>query len=178
MLKMRMTDTLLKLSRISAFLVLLAAFSCSDFIVGRNVRRMLGQEIAFPEECAGVACNGRPKMIFHYRPSDCSTCRIKFLGSYNELFSKFEDDVDFIAVFSTTDIGYGRVKNEIGNASISCSVYVDKGDKFDTLNDFLPDDSKYHIFLLDGDNRVVLVGDPMAGDRLLHLFEKKISEMK
>lgn len=168
----------LRLSRISVLVVLLMAVSCSDLIVSRNVKRMLGREIAFPAKFDEEIGSGRPKMVFHYRPSDCSTCRIRLLDAYSELFEKFEDEVEFVILFSTTDIGYDRVKSEVENSLLKCRVYLDKGNEFDCINHFLPDDSRFHAFLLDSGNRIVFVGDPMSKDSLLRLFEKKISEMR
>ena len=178
MLRVKMTDIPLRLSRISVLVALLMAVSCSDFIVSRNVKRMMGREIAFPAKFDGVIGSGRPKMVFHYRPSDCSTCRIRSLDGYNELFEKFENEVEFVILFSTTDIGYDRVRSEIENSSLKCKVYLDKGNEFDCINNFLPDDSRFHAFLLDNGNRIVFVGDPMSKESLLRLFEKKISGMR
>lgn len=176
---MTMTDMLWRSLRISVSLaIFVLAVSCTDFIVGLNIRKMLGREIVFPSKCSDIADSGRPKMVFHYQPSDCSTCRIRSIGNYEGLIARFDEAVDFVFLFSTTDIGYNRVKSEIEGCTLNHHVYIDKGDEFDQLNVFLPENPKYRVFLLDRNNRVVYVGDPILGGSLLRLFEKRIAEVK
>ena len=47
---------------------------------------------------------------------------------------------------------------------------------FLTVND-LPDDNRFHSFLLDRNNKILLVGNPLGNDNLWELYKRQIREL-
>jgi len=56
------------------------------------------------------------------------------------------------------------------------NIFLDVDHRFVMQNDFLMLDSKYDVFLIDKDNKVVLRGNPTLGDAMLHLYEEILSK--
>lgn len=57
-------------------------------------------------------------------------------------------------------------------------VYVDFNCSFRKLNTGIPEDVRFHSFLLDKNGHPVFVGNPNANETLNHLFEKVLSGLK
>ena len=73
--------------------------------------------------------------------------------------------------------GYRSLISELQFSEPPYPVYVDKENLFQTSNPSIPDDSRYHTFLLDRNNRVVLVGNPLASNAMRSLFRKTLDNM-
>ena len=56
------------------------------------------------------------------------------------------------------------------------NIFLDVDHGFVMQNDFLMLDSKYDVFLIDKDNKVILRGNPTLGDAMLHLYEEILSK--
>lgn len=56
-------------------------------------------------------------------------------------------------------------------------VYIDEAEQFTQLNSFLPEDTRYHTFLLDRNDCIVLVGNPLGSDAMWALFRSTLDNM-
>jgi hypothetical protein len=58
----------------------------------------------------------------------------------------------------------------LNNNSIKTIAYIDINKDFIRKNSFIPKDSKFHTFLLNKQNKIVYVGNPLASDKAWALF--------
>ena len=56
-------------------------------------------------------------------------------------------------------------------------VLVDVQGTFMELNDFVPDDNRFHYFLTDADGRPVFVGNPLFSNSLWNLFIRAVDSL-
>lgn len=56
-------------------------------------------------------------------------------------------------------------------------MLVDKNNEFIAKNNFIPDNAIYHCFLMDKNDEIVLVGDPVASDAMWNLFKATLDNM-
>jgi len=49
-------------------------------------------------------------------------------------------------------------------------LYIDKAYTFRKDNAMIPNDKNYHTFLIDKDNRILLVGDPLRNTKIRELI--------
>ena len=121
-----------------------------------------------------------PFKVFYYVDSTgCSSCKLKINGWY-ELQYLFDDlfhgNCKSVIVFEP--------KNAIQILEISTQIHVSGTDNcyildtcglFNKLNNF-PDDERFHCFLLDENNKVILIGNPVLNSKIKDLYLKTISE--
>lgn len=119
------------------------------------------------------------KLIFYFSPERCTSCTVDRLGDYESIFNlTVEDAFSPIIIFSSKNaLEYKVLITELQIRSLPYPVYIDKQNIFQQLNSQLPKDTRYHSFLLDKNNRVVLVGNPLASDAMWSLFRSTLDNM-
>ena len=100
------------------------------------------------------------------------------LKEYNDIYKKTGCDTLFspIIIFSLNNQYYSFTSN-LQSHGIDFPVVIDKYNDFRSINHSIPADSRYHTFLLDRNNRVVLVGNPLASNAMRSLFRKTLDNM-
>lgn len=56
-------------------------------------------------------------------------------------------------------------------------VFIDRTNEFIRRNDPILADTRFQSFLLDRNNRIVLIGNPLNGDAMWNLFESTLENM-
>lgn len=57
-------------------------------------------------------------------------------------------------------------------------VYVDYSGSFAETNMSIPEDNRFHSFLLNKEGRPVFVGNPLASDRMMELFKEALESLE
>ena len=165
------------MKQVISLLCLVLLSGCADKSLEHKVEKMIGRQIVFPENLQPVI-DGRPmpntdlmsanaKLFMWYDSTGCTTCKIK------QHMEKWYDMVDY-----ANKIGNDKLKvvflftpkiTDIIEPSLRAfkyPVYIDKGSEFSNLNSDLPEEEFLHSFLLDKDNKIVLVGNPLLNESL------------
>lgn len=116
------------------------------------------------------------KLLVYVDSAGCTACRLQLAGwrSFLAEMQPICTQVSVLFVFQIQDrdllaelfIRYG----------IRYPYFQDKDDAFMRVNKF-PEDMSTRVFLLDDDNRVVLVGNPVGNTRMWLLYRGQISAM-
>ena len=73
-----------------------------------------------------------------------------------------------------------RLEIDFREKRIPQTIFVDSANVFMELNPNIPSESMYHTFLLDENNKVILVGNPMANQQveemILYVVEEKLGK--
>ena len=114
----------------------------------------------------------------YYSNIECSSCTINNLIEYHDIYKKIGGGTLFspIIIFGLNNQYYSITSN-LQSHGIDFPVIIDKYNDFRSINPSIPDDSRYHTFLLDRNNRVVLVGNPLSSDAMWSLFRKTLDNM-
>ena len=114
------------------------------------------------------------KILVYVDSSGCTACRLQLLewGALLGEMKPVRDKVSVLFVFQTPkseelDVLFQRY-------GVRYPYFQDKDEKLKKVNGF-PEDMSSLVFLLDKDNRVVLVGSPIGNTKLWQLYRKQIT---
>ena len=120
------------------------------------------------------------KLILYFAADRCTSCVIGRLHDYEKIFRlRMENQFSPTIIFSPKDEPreYKALIADLKFQSLPYPIYIDKHSEFQQLNPKFPEDTRYHTFLLDKNNRVVLVGNPLASDAMWSLFKSTLDNM-
>lgn len=114
--------------------------------------------------------HGGPAFVMYFTDIECTDCAINHLRDYAGLFS-FKDRypvLDVLIVLDVPEDSLLDVVKKLEEQKLMFPVYLDINGKFKTMN--IPKDGRFHSFLIDSDNKPVLVGNPIRSNAILDLF--------
>lgn len=170
-----------------ATLLLAAAFTGCQHVP--SPKDMLHRELHLPnidsldilccKADSAIALHGNnPKIVSYYNLAGCMSCRLKELRNWRCRIMEFErsdsSNADFIFIFRT-DCDNGHFMEEFRQTGFDRPVLLDPNGEFERLNE-LPKDSRYHTFLLDDSNRIILVGSPVYNSPFWKRYKTKINQ--
>ena len=174
------------MKNIGCFFILLALFSCTGNKLEKQLKKFIGTEIHFPDNLQAYI-QGRDtlmhlshipmKMVVWYDSIGCASCRIQQMYDWNEIIQYASEISDFfepIFIFSPKIIDLYNVNIYLRMADFEYPVYIDNRSFFHEINPDIPSDERMHTFLLDKNNKVVLVGSPLHNEPLWELYKELI----
>lgn len=109
------------------------------------------------------------KIIRHVDSTDCTICDL-LLPQWNE----FYEQLDSIPIFFFIHINqYKEISHRIKLENNNMNIYFDIKDSLNLLNKF-PDDKRLQTFLVDSNNRIKIIGDPILNREIRKLYLKTI----
>jgi hypothetical protein len=178
--------------KIMMLLLFFSAFACKKENkrgeAEKAVNEWLGREIKFPSDAqccmlgkdtTSTLCNElldrEFKVLLYIDSTGCSDCRLR-LQEWKQLITEsdtlFNGKLGFLFFFqpkSTKEISYIFKTNDF-----SYPVFIDMNNSIDNLN-LLSKSARYQCFLLNKDNRVILLGNPAQNPKIWELYKKIIS---
>lgn len=178
---------MMRWSSILMLIILGIAASCS----GRSddqrevLSGLLGREIAIPDELSAIIqgvvtpsdmSDADFKIITYIDSAGCVPCRMK-LSFWNDVIDEFkatDDDinVEFLMILNTRLSA--EMSRLIDEEKFMHQVCFDPEGLFEAANP-LPRPDPYHTFLLNADNEIVAVGNPVANPKVMDIYRKIIS---
>ena len=178
----------------TCIIVAFALFSCKkdktkDDII-QVVAEWTGKKIVFPE---GIPCqlpgkdtfcidpsNQNYKIMLYVDSTGCNSCRLR-LAEWKQLISEvdalFPGKTDFLIFYQPKQRDVKELVFHLEHYDFQYPVYLDIENKMDKTNRF-PSDPSFQCFLLDKDNKVVLIGNPATNPQIWELFKEQISGEK
>ena len=152
------------------------------------VTEWTGKEIKFPQ---GLSCtsmgtdtscvnlyNDNYKILLYVDSLGCSSCRLKLYEwklIITEADSLFGGEIDFLFFFQPKKQDEKELQFIFRQNSFQHPVFVDIRNEIDKLNKF-PSQTSYQCFLLNRDNKVVIIGNPSVNSGIWQLYKKYLSE--
>ena len=148
----------------------------------RLVNEWNGKEIKFPS-CSVFTIQGKDTVDFPYKGTDykvvtyvdsvgCVSCNLqlhRWKEWVEEVDSLTDGAVPFLFYFQTKDLKELRYLTR--REGFTYPVCFDEKDELDALNQF-PDEMMFQTFLLDKDNKVVAIGNPVLSPKVKELYLK------
>ena len=116
----------------------------------------------------------RHKIIVFVDSVGCISCKLqlpKWKNLINEVDSLSDTAIPFLFFFQTKDVS--ELKYVFKRDDFSLPVCIDTEDKFYKLNRF-PDNMMFQTFLVDADNRVRVIGNPIHNLSVKELYLKEL----
>lgn len=119
------------------------------------------------------------KLVHYIDSASCSTCYLQKAAT-DELLNHMESlgSNDFCNVFIVTpgDKARKRLETDFREKRLPRTIFVDTANVFIGENPNIPSESMYHTFLLDENNNVVLVGNPMLNKQIEEMMLSIVEE--
>lgn len=156
-------------------------------VIRTNLYSFMDTEVVFPDK-AFLVVNGtasiaevdreRPVLVSFFGYKDCYECEIAHLNSKYSLFELADSLQSFhpLLIFAPEEGGMRHTLHNLECEQFPFPVYVTFDDEW-IKNCGIPLDSRFHTFLLNGDNHPIFVGDPTATPALMNLFKNKLETM-
>lgn len=152
------------------------------------VQEWQGKEIVFPQDMAFTRFVTEPvdyripdaeyKVLVYVDSVGCTSCKLQ-LPKWQELIAHVDSatngNVPFIFVFQSKDDR--ELRYILKRDNFDRPVCIDRGDGFDKLNKF-PQEITFQTFLLDKDNKVKVIGNPVHNLAVRDLYLKQITGMQ
>lgn len=107
------------------------------------------------------------KLVVYADSSECSSCFIKHLSVWND-YLRLEDEgnMDLVFIIEVPKEKLDYYSRELTYSRFNHLVYFDVQKAFRKNNPQIPKEGLYHIFLIDENNQIVMVGNPIANPRI------------
>lgn len=119
------------------------------------------------------------KLVVYADSVGCTTCAINHIDSWERFVNyakQFNDQLKFYFIFSPMKEELRRTQLMIANTIFDYPILLDTLGEFEKLNPHLPKNRAFHVFLLDENNNVILVGSPMHNKKIEEMFYKIVEE--
>jgi hypothetical protein len=132
--------------------------------------KFYGKKIDLPK----TSSTKRLKIVSFYR-GHCSSC-IEDLKFWRPWVDKFNNDVDFIMFYTASDTTAFK-QIVISEANYIYPIIKDTAEIFLKRNDLKDKSKNFRTFLLNEENRIILLGNPRGNLRLTELYRKQIENL-
>ena len=149
--------------------------------IANTVNEWIGKQLSLPTDIGYFTTNGDSvnatfpaeefKVIRYIGKQACTTCRLH-LKLYPTLLAEMSEHagcpVGFVCIVNSADMKELRRTLRRENRH-GLTMWIDEADSLNRLNGF-PKIGALQTFLVDGENRVLAIGDPAVNPRVMELF--------
>lgn len=182
-----------KVISILFLLLLVISISCNDIRRKKEITRLVetwqGREIIFPQHSVFtrytkdtvdfVVTQDVPYKVLIYVDSlDCLSCKLqmdRWMLLMEEIDTLTEEEILFLFYFHPSKVE--DAKNALLKWRFDRPVCIDKEDSLNLLNGF-PSNMAFQTFLLNKDNRVLVIGNPVQNAAVKEMYIQEISQNK
>ena len=178
------------MKHISILIISLLSFlsACQDKNkqeITQIIKEWQGKEIVFPENPTFTQFGNDTvpyqipeseyKIVLYVDSVGCTSCILQ-LHKWKELI----EEVDSLSGGTVPVLFFFHPKDKreisylLKRDDITIPVCIDKEDRFNTMNNF-PNNQSFQCFLLDKDNKVILIGNPVHNTRIKDMYLSEIA---
>ena len=121
------------------------------------------------------------KMVVYVDSSECSPCALSHLRFWNPLIKEARQkkiSIDYVFILAPNPETMDDVNMELDITDLGSSIYIDSDYVFKKSNSFIPKESKYHSFLLNKRNKVILIGSPIDSEKIKNMYNEVVESHK
>lgn len=111
----------------------------------------------------------KPKLVHYVDSATCSSCYLQKIA-INRLLFEMEtlSNNEFYNIFIINPDSKAKkmLESKYSDNLIPQMIFIDSANVFMEVNPNIPSESMYHTFMLDENNKVILVGNPMLNKQL------------
>jgi hypothetical protein len=152
-----------------------------------EVRQFVKKPIILPDNLLAVNCNDQMpadttllmrsyKMIVYVHQGGCEECELRSLIPSYLFMLENEHRKNFSVVFILNASEIETVNQILTDMRFFRTVFYDLNRDFERLNPHLPNDERFHTFLLNGENEIVLIGSPVYNEDLKNLYLAELNK--
>ena len=119
------------------------------------------------------------KLVVYSDSTVCSSCKLKNMHLWDDFLEKlvhYSDRVQCYFIFAPSNKKMYDAKLTLRTYSPNYPVFIDTLRIFEKENPHLSKNPRLHTFLLDENNNVLLVGNPLENKKIEEMFWKIVEE--
>lgn len=119
------------------------------------------------------------KLVVYADSIGCTACAINHIDSWGHFIDyaeQFNNQLRFYFIFSPMKKEVRGTELMITNTMFDYPILLDTLGEFEKLNPYLPKNRALHTFLLDENDKVILVGNPLHNKKIEKMFYKIVEE--
>lgn len=149
-------------------------FFKSTIITPETLGRVYDRNIVFEELPEGM-----PMLIIYSDSTECNSCQINQVVLLKPIFELSDSLQSFkvIPVFSPSQEEYDTTVEQLIMLNFKYPLYIDTFRDFGRLNDCIPEDRRFHCFLINSEGKPVFIGNPIASEALKTVFLKALRDI-
>lgn len=112
--------------------------------------------------------------------TQCSPCFINGLKEWNDMLAMEQDkkgNVRFLFIIEPRKGDETLLREKLQESGFKHPVLIDGKSLFRNANPHIPQEMLYHTFLLDRENRIVLVGNPLHNEQVRKLLYQRLKSV-
>lgn len=176
---------LINIYKLSALLFIYIFFSCQNSPMREKYKELKNSNIKFSNQLE-VLYNGKDTMINDfwinalkiviYKDSiSCNECYIESLLQWNDLIDEYKNlNIRFYFILHPSSDKYEDIKLLLRTIEFNYPIIIDYNGYFRKMNPQISDDPNLHTFLLNRNNKVILIGNPLYSDNINMLLKKEL----
>lgn len=117
------------------------------------------------------------KYIMYVSKERCSTCMIDKLALWNEMLGlRKQNKLQIIFIISSNKEKVEDVRTSFYKSGVEYPIMIDTCNIFARHNPHIPKNHIYHTFLLNSNDSIKLVGDPIHNEKIHALMNKIVCQ--
>ncbi len=117
------------------------------------------------------------KLVIFVDSLSCSSCFLSHMMQYYDINDSLDvHDGHLLVILHPQQSRVDEVRKKLKAEKYPFWCVIDKDNEFLSNNPTLPDNKLLHTFLLNNDNRIILIGDPANNPRIRELFLKQLHQ--
>lgn len=167
--------------------VLPLLYSCQNRALKNDVKNLLSSTITLPQNLPATIdgkdtlLNGFMdtdfKLVVWYDSIGCSSCQISKMFEWEEITAyaqAMREKFNVIFLFTPKKIDQQSLRIALRAHDFKYPVFIDGESVFVRKNPHLSTNKSLHTFLLDKNNQVILVGNPLNNPTLWKLYKEQM----
>ena len=115
------------------------------------------------------------KLVVYVDSAACSTCYLNEMYQWHDFVALEEDSCFSLCfIFAPPLVNRHSLQNHFFRTELNHPIYVDTSYCFLNENPHIPSSIIYHTFLLDGSNKIALVGNPLHNKKIEKLLRNHL----
>jgi hypothetical protein len=168
------------------FLALIAVISCSNTDrQSAEIRELSGRQISFPSGYTTLPYSRLRdvdsllktdlKVVSYIDDLPCTSCGLKMLRSWIETINEINKDLTYIIVIHTKENNFfSDYVDSLCSKTIILNYDSYKFGEINKLNVM----ARNKTFLIDKNNRIVLIGEPFNHEKMFLLYQRTIKQLR
>lgn len=165
------------------------SISCNKYVksIEKDIEALTSNLIVVPEDLqttiSGIDTtindffSSKIKMVVYTNSESCSSCALSKLHMWHGIIKYAESYNGALKYYFIFNPPKGEnIRLALKNSMLDYPVLLDSLGEFEHLNPHLPKNKAMHTFLLDEDNNVILVGNPLTNKKIEKMFYEEVEK--
>jgi len=165
------------------FSILVALFGCHNKIE-EELSKLLKHKIIIPYDqmpdtystaILEINKNAKYRLVVFVDSTECSSCSLRSLAEWETYIGeKAHKNLNLHIILQPKANEYNEIMDIVAESGVKIPVFVDSCYAFTRINPFIPHNTIMHTFLLNQNDSIVLVGNPLRNKKIEELVQKII----